>query len=324
MRAFCSIAVAIFLRCTLHVLASCYLFVMLSLLGFLRPGQLVWRRLQQSPAPSPHSVRTTCMHLLPLVEMYCRWELHEDCSDLQALLERFDSVSELESHSLGRSLLFMVRDDDDGFRSYAERRHAEAAHPPNADAFDAVRQRLAAVDLAIQGLQPQVHIVVGYVEGCALPSQRDSVLGRDFFSAMQTLSLHFMQGTVVLKFQYNTALAGSSASASLHTWVLPLSECNVWLLWLYVLFRRFWNPSPPSQICALLSFAMHGGFLFRCPSLLCMSVGPALLGCRVHVVRAVCNVSGTHVHCHAQFPGSPCRLQALVVLNRIVHSSLCH
>ena len=73
----------------------------------------------------------------------------------------------------------MVRDDDDDLRSYSERRHADPPPPANVNAFDAVRQRLAAVDLAFQGLQPQVHIVVVYVEGCAMSKQRQKVLGRE-------------------------------------------------------------------------------------------------------------------------------------------------
>jgi hypothetical protein len=51
------------------------------------------------------------MQLLPLVEMYCKYELQEDCTSLWRLMVRFDSELELESHELGRSLLFMVRDD---------------------------------------------------------------------------------------------------------------------------------------------------------------------------------------------------------------------
>ena len=78
-------------------------------------------------------------------------------------MERFESVSELESHDLGRSLLFMVRDEDDGFREYFERRHAESVPHTNVDVFDAVRASIHAVDLAFQGLQPQVHIAVGYM-----------------------------------------------------------------------------------------------------------------------------------------------------------------
>ena len=52
------------------------------------------------------------MELLPLVEMYCRWELEKDCNDLRALMVRYDSELELETHELGRSLLFMLRNDD--------------------------------------------------------------------------------------------------------------------------------------------------------------------------------------------------------------------
>lgn len=56
------------------------------------------------------------MQLLPLVEMYCKWELKEDCSNLQELMLQFDSEAELETHELGRSLLHMLRDDDIGLR----------------------------------------------------------------------------------------------------------------------------------------------------------------------------------------------------------------
>lgn len=51
------------------------------------------------------------MQLLPLVEMYCKYELGEDCTSLWALMVRSDSELELESHELGRSLLFMLRDE---------------------------------------------------------------------------------------------------------------------------------------------------------------------------------------------------------------------
>jgi hypothetical protein len=157
------------------------LFLMLFFSGCMGPGQLVWRRLHLCPSPSPHAIRTTCMQLLPLVEMFCRWELQEDCSNLEVLMERFESVAELESHDLGRSLLCMVRDEDDGFRSYSERRHPPTIPQATVDAFHEVRQRLAAVDIAFQGLQPQVHIVVGHVGLLAPPKQRQSALGREFF-----------------------------------------------------------------------------------------------------------------------------------------------
>lgn len=81
---------------------------------FLYSGQLVWRRHARFPPPSHHALCTTCMHILPLVEMHCKWELQEDCSNLGALMLRFDSESELESNALGRSFLHMIRDDDSG------------------------------------------------------------------------------------------------------------------------------------------------------------------------------------------------------------------
>ena len=92
------------------------------------------------------------MQLLPLVEMYCKWELEEDCTSLRALMLRFDSESELECHELGRSLLFMVRDDDVGAESLPQR----APILPTANPFDVVRERLAAADMAIQALNLQV------------------------------------------------------------------------------------------------------------------------------------------------------------------------
>ena len=75
--------------------------------------QLVWRRLVHLHVPSHHTIRDTCTRLLPLLEMFCKWELQEDCSDLRAT----DSEAVMESHELGRSLLFMVGHEDVGFDS---------------------------------------------------------------------------------------------------------------------------------------------------------------------------------------------------------------
>lgn len=46
-------------------------------------GQLVWRRHRGPNPPSHHALRGTCVQLLPLLEMYCKWELQEDCSNLR-------------------------------------------------------------------------------------------------------------------------------------------------------------------------------------------------------------------------------------------------
>ena len=137
----------------------------------------MWRRLERSPSPSSHSIRTACMQVLPLVEMYCRWELQEDCSNLQALMERFDSVFEFETHDLGRSLLRMVRDEDDGLLAYSERRHAEPEPLRRTDPFAAVRARLAAVDLAFQGLQAQVLLFLGCSQQCNVGSCKNLRFG---------------------------------------------------------------------------------------------------------------------------------------------------
>lgn len=115
----------------------------------------MWRRHVNFPIPFAQAICTTCMQLLPLVAMHCRWELQEDCSDLRALMLRFDSEVDLASHALGRSLLFMVRDEDAGIGSLQQ--HAQS--PPQANLFDEVRHRLAAVDLAIRDLHEQVHLV---------------------------------------------------------------------------------------------------------------------------------------------------------------------
>lgn len=85
--------------------------------------------------------------------MFCKWELQEDCANLRALVSRFDSEEELGSHELGRALLCMVNDDEDGFGSLPQ---VVRISPPS-NLFDVVRERLAVVDLAIGGLRPDVH-----------------------------------------------------------------------------------------------------------------------------------------------------------------------
>ena len=117
-------------------------------------GELVWRRHSRELPPSHHVLRNTCMQLLPLVEMYCRWELQEDCSNLRDLMGRYDSEAELQTHELGRSLLFMIRDDDMQFEGLPR---AEPPHAPS-NPFADVRERLVAMDSAIRDLRPQVHI----------------------------------------------------------------------------------------------------------------------------------------------------------------------
>lgn len=99
------------------------------------------------------------MELLPLVEMYCKWELQQDCSNLRALMLRFDSEADLETHVLGRSLLLMLRNDDVGLEMCPQRMHFDAPVNP----FEDIRSRLDAVDLAFRGLQPQVHLAVDFL-----------------------------------------------------------------------------------------------------------------------------------------------------------------
>lgn len=118
----------------------------------------MWRQHCGLPLPSHHLLRTTCMQLLPLMEMYCKWELEEDCNNLRSLMLRFDSELELEAHELGRSLLFMVQDDDMGLNSLPQR--VRPTSQPNP--FDVVRERLAAVGSTIRDLHPQVHLFSNY------------------------------------------------------------------------------------------------------------------------------------------------------------------
>lgn len=92
------------------------------------------------------------MQLLPLVEMFCKWELQEDCTDLWALMIRFDSEVALESHELGRSLLFMVRDDANGLDILP----GNIPRVVTSNPFDVVRERLAAAGHAIRSLHQQV------------------------------------------------------------------------------------------------------------------------------------------------------------------------
>jgi hypothetical protein len=121
-------------------------------IDFFLAGELVWRRHKGLPRPSHRVLCATCVHLLPLVEMFCKWELQEDCSDLPSLMRRFDSETELESHELGRSLLFMIRNDDMDIHTLPQRVPFDAPVNP----FEAVRERLAAAELAIRDLCPQV------------------------------------------------------------------------------------------------------------------------------------------------------------------------
>jgi hypothetical protein len=78
----------------------------------------------------------------------------------------FDSETELESHELGRSLLYMIRNDDAGLPGFY--RHEPINVPANP--FADLRERLAAVDLAIHDLHPQVKwspvLICRHYTGC--------------------------------------------------------------------------------------------------------------------------------------------------------------
>lgn len=127
-------------------------------------GRLLWRRLPRLPAPSHHVIRTACIQLLPAVETFCKVELHEDCGNLRALMLRFEDEQELQSSELGRSLLLMIGDEDDGLNNLSRRIHIDAPQNP----FAAIRARIAAVDIAFRGLRPQVQVVSRFYAACSL------------------------------------------------------------------------------------------------------------------------------------------------------------
>ena len=138
---------------TFESLCHCEFFVCCN--GFVSSGQLVCRRHAGPAPPSRRAIHDSCTQLLPLIEMYCKWVLQEDCSDLHSLMLRFESEAELQTHEPGRSLLMMLRDDDGPLQDLP---HQTAADTP-ANLFDVMRNRLAAADLAIRELNPQVHIL---------------------------------------------------------------------------------------------------------------------------------------------------------------------
>ena len=78
---------------------------------------------------------------------------------LVALMLRFDSEAELETHDLGRSLLLMLRSDGAGLEMRPQRMHFNRPQNP----FEDIRGRLAAVDLAFRGLQAQVQLAVDFI-----------------------------------------------------------------------------------------------------------------------------------------------------------------
>ena len=71
---------------------------------------------------------------------------------------RFDSEAALETHVLGCSLLLMVRDGDVGLEILPPRQNTVSPVNP----FDAIRARLAEVDVALQTLHAQVQLNVDY------------------------------------------------------------------------------------------------------------------------------------------------------------------
>lgn len=175
-------------------------------------GQLVLRRFRQLPSPSHHAIRTACIQILPVVEMYCRYMLQEDCANLRSLMLRFDDEQELQSHDLGRSLLYMIRDDDSGLDMLSRRSHASAPHNP----FEAVRARIAAVDLALVGLRPVVQVAPAL---CAAYNLWDFIL-MPFRATLQFAGFHLHSLQCVCPASLCLAVSSPMCRGSLHFWPL--------------------------------------------------------------------------------------------------------
>jgi hypothetical protein len=138
------------------------------------PGQLLWRRFNSACPPSHNALRATFVQLLPLVEMYCKWVLCENCSNLWDLMVRFDSEAELGSHELGRSMLQMLHGDEGGLQIM----RPPVVVLPQISPFAAIRSTLAAMDVALQAMRPQVHIACDVTCFCSLPGYSCGQLAR--------------------------------------------------------------------------------------------------------------------------------------------------
>ena len=131
------------------------------------PGQLLWRRFNSACPPSHSALRATFVQLLPLVEMYYKWVLCKDCSNLWDLMVRFDSEAKLGSHELGRSMLQMLHGDEGGLQIVPP----PVLMPPPVSPFTAIRFTFAAMDVALQAMRPQVHIALDVTCLCSLPGR---------------------------------------------------------------------------------------------------------------------------------------------------------
>lgn len=79
-------------------------------------------------------------------------------------MHRFDSETDLETHALGRSLLFMVRDD--ALDNEILPQCIPLAPPVNP--FDVFRDRLSAAAMAIQGIHHQVYLLLCLPHVCGI------------------------------------------------------------------------------------------------------------------------------------------------------------
>jgi len=59
--------------------------------------QLNLRKSWSARTMQSESIKSTCMHLVYFVKMYCKWKMHEDCSDLQALNMSLDFADTLQN-----------------------------------------------------------------------------------------------------------------------------------------------------------------------------------------------------------------------------------
>ena len=114
--------------------------------------QIVWHHDERLLNARHQSIYATCLHVLPLVEMFCNWEFQEDCSDLKAVMLRYDSESELGLMCSDNRFCPCF-----GMMTEASNTNLETLTSHEViDPFREIRERLANVDATFGALVVQV------------------------------------------------------------------------------------------------------------------------------------------------------------------------
>lgn len=186
----------------------------------------MWQRHRNSPSPARHVIHASCMQLLPIVEMFCKYELQDDCSDLRALMLRFDSEVQLQSHELGRSLLSMIASEGADLECLPR----SLPIPPRPNPFQGVRERLDLAALAILDLNAQVTHAVSSACMFPLAALYELQLGIPFmFFHCSRHSMLLNPFSVPCELTQHAHIH-QSASRCHSTFMLSLSFPMLWLL----------------------------------------------------------------------------------------------